>query len=76
MQLRGQSYDPDTCITVKQLREQGYEVPGHIPPDAWAVTKKIRMQIVGSERIGDKAHLKVRLLETQFRWAGQELPDE
>ena len=73
MQIAEQVYDPATCITADQLRAQGYAVPAHIPADAWAVTADIRMQVVGSERVGDKAHIRVRLYETRFRWQGEEI---
>jgi len=71
VQLKEQAFDPKTCVTAKQLREQGYAVPDRIPDEAWAFTKDLKMQIVGSKRVGNQAHVSVRLIDTAFRWAGK-----
>jgi hypothetical protein len=68
-----QDYDPMSCVTAKELRDSGVQIPLEIPDQAWVPKNKVRYDIKAADTTYDASAQRINSvipvhIDVDFKW--------
>ncbi len=80
MTTDNEEYDPKTCVTAKELRSYGVQIPLAIPDPAWVPKKHVRYDVKASVSTVDEEKQRINYvtpvhIDVEFKWISVEVKE-
>ncbi len=74
-------YDPSTCVTAKELRANGVQIPLEIPDPAWVPKTSVHYDVRAAETTYDEEAKRITSIipvhvDAEFQWHRGDVQDD